>query len=216
MMTNNISSPRPGHATEMLETGQVHAEVIDPTNRKVWQSIGVCDAETLASLDLPEPLLPVGVGSGLMDEMWFDRSPGADVDGPMKERLIDGRRFAHCATPISAPTRPFGKDGPTEMVVDKYHMLRFVAGRSIPLLRSPEGDLFVQVIDRTSGSNIGLSGDPETGPLVVPEGCALGTVALPLDWIVTLPNPTRVFFFPNGDSFQGPIATLPGEWEPSS
>jgi hypothetical protein len=216
MMTNNSSSPRPNHATQMVETGQVHAEVIDPTNRKVWQSIGVCEAETLASLDLPDPLLPVSVGAGVMDEMWFDRSPGTGVDGPMEERLIDGRRFAQCAAPMSAPAKPFGKDGPTEMFIDKYRVLRFVAGRSLPLPRSPEGDLFVHVIDGTSGATIGLSGDTETGPLVVPEGCALGTVALPVDWIVTLPNPTRVFFFPNRDSFQGPIATLPGKWEPSS
>ncbi len=29
------------------------------------------------------------------------------------------------------------------------------------------------------------------------------------DWVVRLPTPTTVFFFPNGDSYQGPLAKLP-------
>ena len=81
----------------MIDFGRPHAEVIDPNTREVWQSIEPCDAKELAALVLPEPLRPVGVGCGAMDEMWFDRSPGAREDGPMKEQTIDGRRFGHCA-----------------------------------------------------------------------------------------------------------------------
>ena len=153
----------------------------------------------------------MGIGCGAMDEMWFDRSPGVAEDGPMLEREICGRRWAHCARPTSAPARPFGNDGPVEMIVDKHHALRFVAGRRVPVLRVPEGEWFVHVIDGRGMSSIGIRGGP-SGGLDVPPGCSLGHVELTEDWVLRLPSPTRVFFFKNGDSFQGPIEELAGEW----
>ncbi len=204
---------RPLHATEMIGFDRPHAEVIDPNTRQVWQSIEPCDAKELAALALPEPLRPVGVGCGAMDEMWFDRSPGASEDGPMKERTIDGRRFGHCARPASPPTKPFGEGGPTEMLVDKYHALRFAVGRRVLVLLMPDAAAFVHVIDGAGISSIGLDHEPK-GELVLPGGCQLGEVALEKDWVLRLPSPARVFFFPSGDSYQGPVETLPGEWEP--
>jgi hypothetical protein len=127
--STKMRNVRPDHATEMREQELPHAEVIDPTTRKVWQSIEACDADALRGIDLASPLRPVGVGSGAMDEHWFDRSPGALENGPMQEPIIDGRRFGHCACPASIPTKPFGEDGPTKLMVDKYHALRFAAGR---------------------------------------------------------------------------------------
>ncbi len=203
-----MTHARPDFATEMIDRTRPHAEVIDPTTRQVWQSIEPCGADELAALDLPEPLRPVGVGSGAMDEHWFDRSPGAAEDGPMEERTIDGRRFGHCANPVSMPARPFGEDGPMEMLVDKYHGLRFSAGRRIAILDTPEGEHFVHVIAGGDESSIGLDEDPQ-GPLVVPEGCRLDYVELEKDWVLRLPHPARVFFFKSGDSFQGPIESLP-------
>ncbi len=201
-----MSNARPDFATEMIDHTRPHAEVIDPTTRKVWQSIEPCDAGELRALDLPEPLRPVGIGNGAMDEHWFDRSPGATQNGPMEERVIEGRRFGHCACPASAPSKPFGEDGPTEMMVDKHHAIRFAAGRRVAVLETPEGEAFVRVIDGRGESSIGLDGDPR-GTLVIPDGCRLREISLEDDWILRLPHPTRVFFFPNGDSFQGPIET---------
>ena len=208
-----MSHARPLHATEMIGLDRPHAEVIDPNTSQVWQTIEPCDAKELAALVLPEPLRSVGVGCGTMDEMWFDRSPGASEDGNMKERLIDGRRFGHCARPASPPKKPFGDDGPTEMLVDKYHALRFAAGRRVPVLLTPDAAAFVCVIDGAGISSIGLDHEPR-GDLVLPAGCRLGEVALEKDWVLRLPSPTRVFFFASGDSYQGPVETLPGEWEP--
>jgi hypothetical protein len=207
-----MSNARPDSATEMIDPTRPHAEVIDPTTRKVWQSIEPCDADELGALDLPEPLRPVGIGNGAMDEHWFDRSPGAPGNGPMEERVIDGRRFGHCACPASIPAKPFGEDGPIEMIVDKYHAMRFAAGRRVAVLKTPEGEAFVHVIDGQGASSIGLDAAPR-GSLVIPEGCSLGEIALEKDWILRLPHPTRVFFFPSGDSFQGPIDSLPAEWD---
>jgi hypothetical protein len=182
-----MGNARPDFATKMIDHARPHAEVIDPTTRKVWQSIEPCDAGELGALDLPEPLRRVGVGNGAMDEHWFDRSPGATENGPMEERVIDGRRFGHCACPASAPSKPFGKDGPTEMMVDKHHAMRFAAGRRVAVLETPEGEAFVHVIDG--------------------RGESIRELSLEDDWVLRLPHPTRVFFFPSGDSFQGPIET---------
>jgi hypothetical protein len=35
-------------------------------------------------------------------------------------------------------------------------------------------------------------------------------VKLAEDWVLRLLTPTTVFFFPNGDSYQGPLSELPG------
>lgn len=203
-------SARPAHATEMFDLTRPHAEVIDPTTREVWQTLGPCTREELAALDLPEPYRPIGVGRAAMDETWFDRSPGDDEDGPMREREIAGRRWGHCAKTASRPSRPFGDDGPVEMMVDKHHALRFAAGRRVPVLRTPDGELF-HVIDGRAISSIGTDGAPDER-LRVPSGCSLGHVALDADWVLRLPAPTRVFFFGSGDSFQGPVDSMPNAW----
>ena len=201
----------------MVDIHLPHAEVIDPTTRHIWQSIEPCDRGALAALDLPKGqetrLLSVGSGCVAMDERWFDRSPGADEDGAMQERTIDGRRFGHCATPVAGPFQPFGETGPNELSVDKHHALRFIAGRSVSVLRLPEGDDYVHVVDRATFLRGERAASGANG-LDVPQGCVLGTITLDEDWVLRLPNPTRVFFFANGDSYQGPIASLPAAWEP--
>lgn len=207
-----MPSARPDYATEMAGAG-ARAEIIDPTTGQVWQALEACDLETFGQLALPAPFQPIGVGTPAMDEHWFDRSPGATTDGPMECRSIAGRAWGHCASPASAPNKPFGEDGPTEMRVDKHHALRFAAGRRVPVLKSPEGEAFVHVITGRGFSDVAVDERAQKASFVVPPGWTLGDVALEEDWILRLPNPTRVFFFPTRDSFQGPIDSLPSEWE---
>ena len=79
--------------------------------------------------------------------------------------------------------------------MDKHHVLRFEAGREIPILVDTAGERLVHVIEGGEGK----------APLAVPEGWTLESIPLEREWVLPLPNPTTVFFFPNGDSFQGPI-----------
>ena len=204
---------RPDFATEMREMNRPHAEVIDPQTREVWQTLDACEPEEFATLELPAPLRPVGTGHGAMDEHWFDRSPGATSDGPMRTRRFAGREWGHCATPGASPSHPFGETGPMELTVDKHHALRFAAGRRVLVLKTAEGEAFVQVIAGGEGSTVGLAGATPASRLVLPEGCVLGAVALEHDWGLRLPNPTRALFFKSGDSFQGPLTSLPANWE---
>ena len=141
----------------------------------------------------------MGIGVGAMDEHWFARSPGADEDGPMKLREIGGHRFGLCARPASAPTQPEGPGGPRLLLVEKHHVILFAAGREVPVPLHPDGGRFVHVIEGGKGK----------APLALPAGWKLDTVKLTEDRVFRLPVPTTVFFFPNGDSYQGPLAQLP-------
>jgi hypothetical protein len=114
----------------------------------------------------------------------------------MALREIGGRHFGLCARPASAPSQPEGPDGPRLVLVQKHHVIRFVAGREVPVLWRPDGERFVHVIQGGEGKS----------PLALPDGWKLESVKLAEDWVLALPTPTTVFFFPNGDSYQGPIA----------
>ncbi len=87
------------------------------------------------------------------------------------------------------------------MLVEKHHVLRFRTGRRVPVLRVPgaEGGDFVHVVE----------GGPDKPPLTLPDGWTLSEVALETEWVVRIPTPTTVFFFPNRDSYQGPITLRP-------
>jgi len=188
---------RPVTATPLVGAQDLHGEILDPSTRNVWQSLEPITHEHFQALPLAPGWLRVGIGRGAMDEHWFTRSPGRREDGPMDLLEIGGRRFGHCARPASARSRPLGPGGPRRLLVDKHHVLRFEGGRQIPVLVDSAGDRFVHVIEGAEGRE----------PLAVPDGWKLECVSLKEDWVVALPNPTTAFFFANGDSFQGPIAT---------
>lgn len=113
----------------------------------------------------------------------------------MAEREIGGRRFAFCARPVGQPSHAGGASGPRQMLVDKHHVLRYLCGTRVQLLRLSDGQDFVHVIE----------GGPDKAPLALPKGWTLRDALLEEEWVVKLPAPTTVFFFPNRDSFQGPI-----------
>jgi hypothetical protein len=190
-------SARPVNATAMLGAQELHGEILDPSTGNVWQSLEPITREDYQGLPLEPGWLRVGVGRGAMDEHWFARSPGRGEDGPMELLEIGGRRFGLCARPASRPSLPAGPDGPRMLLVDKHHVVRFRSGRQVPILMGAEGNRFVHVIEGGEGK----------APLALPDSWRLECVSLIDDWVLQLPNPTTVFFFANGDSYQGPLAT---------
>ncbi len=189
------ASIRPARATPLTDVHEPHGEVLDPRTGDVWQSLEAITPEDYAALPLEPGWLRVGIGRAAMDEHWFTRSPGRDEDGHMALREIGGRRFGLCARPASGATHPTGPDGPRQLQVQKHHVVRYRAGREVPVLRLPDGERFVHVIEGGQGK----------ASLAVPDGWKLEGVKLAADWVVPLPTPTTVFFFANGDSFQGPL-----------
>jgi len=174
-------------------------EVMDTSSRLVWMSASAVRVADYESLELEAPLVKSGVGRAAMDRAAFRHSPGTP-DAPVRKRSIAGHLFINVAVP-SAPIPPKLPDGPMEISVDKAHVLGFDAGRSVSILTLPEGD-FVEVI--------GESDDDDSR--VFPEGGILKQIMLSEPWVVSLPTPTRAFFWwgESPRSFQGPV-TLPSD-----
>ncbi len=190
----------------LVDCQQPHAEVIEVSTRAVWQTIEPLTREALAQLTLPDGIAPIGVGTGVMDAHYFRQSPGADAPGPVRVRIIDDVGFIHCATPsVTGPEQPI-PDGPARLMVDKHHTIIFEAGSEIAIIRMENGAEMVQVISAT----------PEGGGLLQKDTVPAKDFSLPPRWQlriekvakrteIDLPNPTEVWFFADGSSFQGPV-----------
>lgn len=184
--------PRQNHPED---PGELHSELIELATGQVWQSCQPISREEFAALELEDGWRRVGVGRGAMDAHCFLRSPGAEADGPVRIREIAGRDYLHCARPASAPELPAGPAGPTRLQVDKHHVVVYWAGRTVDWLTLPDGSEFVHVV----------AAEPDAPALALPAGWKIETRRVEREWVLRLPTPTTVFFFPNGDSFQGPL-----------
>jgi len=184
-----------------------HAEVLESETRAVWQSVDPISREEFATLDLPEGFVPIGLGRAVMDSHYFRQSPGASTSGPVSVRIIDGRRFIHCANPPENGSEQPIANGPVRLMVDKHHTIVFEAGRELSIIRTEDGADYVQVI----------SASPEGGGLLQEDTVQAYNFTLPSGWqlrseqvsertVIHLPNPTEAWFFPDGSSFQGPIS----------
>ena len=204
---------RPEHLVHnvLVDCQELHAELLDIERNIVWQTHRPISREAYKALVLPEKLIKVGIGAGVMDEHYFRRSPGSGADGPVNELEIGGRLFIHCANPPKeGPETPM-RDGPKLMRVDKHHSLVFEAGREIRVLQDENGNDFVQVISASPGGE-GLFQSspiaPGTAGLPVPKGWSLRTEQVDARTTIHLPNPTEAWFFANGESYQGPVDTF--------
>ena len=172
-------------------------EVMEQTTRRVWMTAAPITLADFEALELDASLLKVGVATASMDQAAFQCSPGAP-DEPVLERVINRRLYINVATP--APPHEWIAStelgGPVEITVNKAHIIGFEAGRSVVVMRLPEGD-FVEVVGEPDGDEA----------LVLPAGAELREIALQEPWLVKLPSPTRAFFWFGHSmrSFQGPV-----------
>ena len=192
-MSDEASTPR---ANFIRESRDLHIEIIDTNTRQVWQALDPSTRERFQKLVVEPPLAKVGIGRGAMDRSYFRRSPDATEDGPMLTREVDGHVFSLCARP-EGMTLPGGPKGPRQVTVHKHHAVIYLAGRALDWMCLPDGSEYVHVID----------GGPDKDALVLPAGWTTRTEALTRELAIDLPCPGTVFFFANGDSFQGPIKT---------
>ena len=195
----------------MVDCHEPHTELLDLTNGTVWQSQQPMTHQVYDALELPPKIVRVGIGTGVMDSHYFRRSPGAEADGPVAERTIDGHLFIHCANPPKGgPETPLGDD-PKLMRVDKHHSLIFNAGREVAVLRLPDGRDFVQVIAATpEGGGLLQPKETSSGKLEshLPDGCVLRSEKVAAHTVIHLPHPTEAWFFKDGTSYQGPVDTF--------
>ncbi|MAI79226.1 MAG: hypothetical protein CL917_09815 [Deltaproteobacteria bacterium] len=192
----------------LIDCHKLHGELLNRENGTVWQTHGPISREEYLALELPENMVKVGVGVGMMDQHFFRRSPGAEVDGPVAEFEISGHLFIHCANPPKGgPETPI-ENGPKLLRVDKHHSLIFDAGSDVFSVRDQEGQDFVQVIQASpeGGGILQPSGNAQSGlDTLLPEGWLLRSKKVESKTTIHLPNPTQAWFFANGASFQGPV-----------
>jgi hypothetical protein len=176
----------------------LYMEVMDTATGLVWMTAAPVQIEDYEALELEESLVKVGIARAPMDSAAFQYSPGAPGE-PVRQRVIDGRLYINVAAPLEQ-TPPALAGGPIEISVSKAHTIGFAAGRSVAVLSLPEGD-FVEVVGE----------DTADQSLVLPEGGRLKRVDLSQPWVVSLPSPTRTFFWfgESMRSFQGPVALPP-------
>ena len=173
---------------------ELHMEVFDQASGDVWLCSEPVTREEYKAFAPDPPLVKSGLGTGRMDAAFFTRSPGATEDGPLEQRAIEGRDFVLVARPeLPFETPPAGH--PLRIMVHKHHVLEYLAGAPLLVLRLPDGRDFVHVVEpRFAGERL------------LPEGWVLRSLVVGGRLRVELPAPTTVFFFSNGESFQGPVA----------
>ena len=167
-------------------------EIFDAKEMKAWQVMTAVTHAEYDALSREPPYLKMGIGLAAMDDGYFTRSPGAQVDGPMEVRELFGHTWSYCARPSGVPDLPAGQGGPRKITVDKHHVVSYRPGRELNYLVLPNGSEYVHVITGEA-------------PLVLPEGWLLRNERIDQERTIHLPTPTTVFFFPNGDSYQGPV-----------
>lgn len=173
----------------------LHMEIMDTRVRQVWQVLEPVARDEFQRLVLSPPFVKIGVGRGAMDGSYFRRSPGAETDGPMETMEYAGYLFSLCARPVGEPELPAGPEGPRRLLVDKHHTVIYRAGSPVRSIEVPDTSRYVQVIE----------GGSEKTPLALPDGWTLHEEKAEEERIYHLPAPCTVFFFANGDSYQGPV-----------
>lgn len=192
-MLRRMSFPPAEVPPENVQQGldEPHVEIMDGETRQVWQVMTPVSRADYDALAIEAPYKKIGIGVAVMDAAYFKRSPGTAEDGPMERREIAGLRWARCAAALEF-SQPAGPAGPQQVSVDKHHVLHFEAGRRLTTLVLPDGSRYVHVICGYER-------------LDLPEGWSIETERLAQARTLELPNPTTVFFFPSGDSYQGPV-----------
>jgi hypothetical protein len=182
--------------TEIVRPRDPHVELLDTVTNDVWMSLEPVSPERNRSLVAPLPLLRIAQWTGAMDRSVYHRSPGADEDGPLEERDIDGIRFVLTARPDFPAPEP-APGYPHRVDVEKHQTIEFDAGRDVLVLTLPHGETFLHVIEPPAG-------DERVRDL--PPGWVVTSRHLDAPLRVRLPDVTTVFFWPNGESFQGPVS----------
>lgn len=133
---------------------------------------------------------------GLADQARFTRSPGCDEEGRFSYMTAFGRTFVLAARPRALTLGGDERGLITGVEVEKHHVLRFAAGRTLEVLENPEGRRFIAV----SAPLRRATPAPE-----LPAGWSLAARVATEDLEVALSGAVTVIRLANGVSYQGPL-----------
>ncbi len=177
-------------------------EVMNTQTQDVWLCQQPVTKEQYKALQPPAPIIKSGLGRATFDSAWFLRSPGAAEEGALEAMDISGLGFSRVARLREMRA---SHDGPTRLVVEKYHVLGFEAGAALHVARLPDGLYSVQ--QTASASDV---------PDMDPPDWEVFTLVLDRPWSLTLGGAVPVYFFRNLRSFAGALtaAQLPADFQP--
>lgn len=173
-------------------------EIQSPNSIRAWISSDITRAE-FDALELPMGWFKNQPRTGDPDASRFLRSPDAAVEGEYLDAELFGFTWRHSATVVQ-PNIPLDEQGLLNgSLVRKFHEVTFNAGRTIVVLRSPEGEAFVR-IGRDANR---VSDDPS-----IPDGWRLVEYTTPEQLVILFAGENLVIRTDNQDSFQGPVPEL--------
>lgn len=183
------------------EVGYEILQIVSPNEIITWLNVdGMTQAE-FDALELPPGWIKNQPREVIPSGGAFAQSPGAEVAGEFVDETHFGHQWRHVATIVEADA-PLDDEGLLAAnTINKFHQVVFSAGTTLPVLVSPEGDIYPMITRDTGRTS-------ET--FALPDGWQLTEITLTEDPVVQLPNPTINIRTENEDSFQGPVGELAG------
>jgi haloalkane dehalogenase len=192
-----ICTPLVAGDAEQPRVGYEIMQIVSPNEIVTWMSQDITQEE-FDAIELPQGWFKNQPREGEADSGFFDGSPTSNV-GEFVDEEHFGHMWRHVATIVEANVALDDGSLLRANTIAKSHTLTYNAGRTVPVLVSPEGELYIRV-SRDAGRCI------ETPTM--PEGWHLVDVTLTSDTLIELPDPTINIRGDNEDSFQGPAPIL--------
>ena len=199
---NTSAEGADAETTDEGEAARVGFEILQvngPSEIIVWLGLDVKQAE-FDALELPGGWFANQPREGVPDSSRFLRSPDADTDGEFTDEEHFGSLWRHNATVVETSIAVDGVGLLSGTRVAKFHEVTYDAGRTVPVLVSPEDDAYI-LVSRDAGRT--------TDTPTIPASWVLTEVSLDEALTLMLPNPTLNIRCDNEDSFQGPLSELP-------
>ena len=170
-------------------------ELIDIVRREVWATRDWLPDE-FAAFSLPFRWRKNGPRVPVHDGGRFLRSPGCAEDGQFTYMAAFDRHFLQVVKLNSIGRQVDARGLIRRTELEKYHVLYFVAGSTVRILRGPTGEEFV-------GASRSLERNLNTPSL--PDGWTLTERLFPVDVEYSLVGNVSVLRLENEDSYQGPL-----------
>ncbi len=179
-------------------------QAVAPDRIVTWLNNEMTQAE-FDAIELPQGWFKNQPREGEPDRGAFARSPDAARDGEFTVAEHFGHAWTHVATVVETGIS-LDPDGLlTGARVHKYHEVGFDAGRRLPVIVSPTGDVYVRI-----SRDAGRASDTPT----MPETWREAEYATDAPLTLQLPERTLVIRADNEDSFQGPVPLDVGQPAP--
>lgn len=184
-------------SSEESRIGYEILQIVSPNEIVTWMSRDITQEE-FDAIELPPNWFKNQPRAGDANSGEFAGSPGA-ASGSFIEQEHFGHQWTHVATVIDSNLTLDAEGLLRANIIEKSHTLVYNAGRTVPVIVSPENEIYIRV-SRDAGRCDSVP--------TMPDEWRLMDITLTEDAVIELPNPTTNIRADNEDSFQGPAPVL--------